>query len=413
VPDAYDVLVVGGGPAGMAAAASAAERGGRIGVVDENAALGGQIWRSAVSGPPPAAADWLRRVRASRVEILAGACVFDHPAAGLLAVETERGTVGLRYDKLILATGARERFLPFPGWTLPNVCGAGGLQALAKAGLPVAGKRVVVAGSGPLLPAVADFLKRHGAVVPVVAEQAPLVALIRFGIGLAAFPGKLVQAAAFGRMKYSAGSWVEEAMGNGRVEAVRLRRGRKTWTVECDYLACGFHLVPNTELAALLGCELAGGAVRTGDLQETSVAGVYCAGEAAGIGGVDLSLVEGYIAGLAATGGGGEAGPWLRRRARARSFARLLARTFALRPDLKGLPRTDTIVCRCEDVTLEQLRAHDTWRPAKLQTRCGMGPCQGRVCGTAVEFLLGWRMESVRPPVVPVRVDSLIRGGAA
>ncbi len=94
----------------------------------------------------------------------------------------------LSYEKLILATGARERFLPFPGWTLPNVMGAGGLQALAKSGLPVAGKRVVIAGSGPLLLAVAKYMRDHGADVRLIAEQAEQAALLRFGVGLVAHP---------------------------------------------------------------------------------------------------------------------------------------------------------------------------------------------------------------------------------
>ena len=95
-----------------------------------------------------------------------------------------------------------------------------------------------------------------------------------------------------------------------------------------------------------------------------------------------------------------------------RKFADLLNRTFALRDELKRLAAPETIVCRCEDVTFERLRVHESWRAAKLQTRCGMGPCQGRVCGAAVEFLFGWRAESVRPPALPVRVESLIRNNS-
>ena len=97
-----------------------------------------------------------------------------------------------------------------------------------------------------------------------------------------------------------------------------------------------------------------------------------------------------------------------RERAKQRRFADLLNDTFALREELKTLAAPETIVCRCEDVVFDRLRAHDSWRAAKLQTRCGMGPCQGRICGAAVEFLFGWKSESVRPPVLPVRVESLL-----
>ena len=134
---------------------------------------------------------------------------------------------------------------------------------------------------------------------------------------------------------------------------------------------------------------------------------VYCAGESTGIGGLELSLVEGEIAGLVAAGKTEAARALFSRREKQRKFARLLNRTFALRDELKVLPTSETIVCRCEDVTFERLRQHSSWRAAKLQTRCGMGPCQGRVCGGAVEFLFGWRAESVRPPILPVRVESL------
>src|SRR5262249_8435589 len=128
-----------------------------------------------------------------------------------------------------------------------------------------------------------------------------------------------------------------------------------------------------------------------------------------GIGGLELSLVEGEIAGLTAAGKRETARSLFPVRQKHRKFAELLNRTFALRDELKRLATPKTIVCRCEDVPFERLRAHESWRAAKLQTRCGMGPCQGRICGAAVEFLFGWRAESVRPPVLPVKVESLIR----
>jgi NADPH-dependent 2,4-dienoyl-CoA reductase/sulfur reductase-like enzyme len=151
------------------------------------------------------------------------------------------------------------------------------------------------------------------------------------------------------------------------------------------------------------------GAVWVGEYQETSIPNVYCAGEATGIGGLELSLIEGQIAGFGATREYGRAGGLIPERRKLRRFAARLDRCFALREELKELPRPETVICRCEDVTLEEVRSQTSWRAAKLQTRCGMGPCQGRVCGAGIEFLLGWRPESVRPPVFPVRVGSLIR----
>jgi len=208
---------------------------------------------------------------------------------------------------------------------------------------------------------------------------------------------------------YRSGCWVSEAHGREKLEGVTLARGGKSWRVACDYLACGFHLVPNIELAELLGCSIESCSVKVDAFQQTTVANVYSAGETTGIGGLELSLVEGEIAGLAAAGKHDPARELFAARATQRKFADLLNRTFALRGELKHLSTPQTIVCRCEDVTLERLQRHNSWRAAKLQTRCGMGPCQGRVCGGAVEFLFGWRAESVRPPILPVKIDSLIR----
>ncbi len=189
----FDVLVVGGGPAGLAAAACAAECGPQVGLVDDNPALGGQIWRGAAGNTAPEAAHWYARLQAAGASVLCGSRVFHQPEPETLLAEGPAGALELKYRKLILATGARERFLPFPGWTLPNVMGAGGLQAMVKSGLPIAGKRVVVAGSGPLLLAVAAYLRQHGAEIPIISEQASWRSLAGFGLALLRQPEKIRQ----------------------------------------------------------------------------------------------------------------------------------------------------------------------------------------------------------------------------
>ena len=406
-----DLLVVGAGPAGLAAAYHAARSGVRTTVVDDNPTSGGQIWRGEQDKPKSSEAQkWFEKVRSVDIQFIAGARVFQQLAPGTLLAETRQDVCELNYASLVLATGARERFLPFPGWTLPNVMGAGGLQALVKTGLPIEGKRIVVAGSGPLLLAVAAYLRERGAEVLLIAEQASPARLARFGFGLI---GKTSQALSLRRqlkgVRYFNDCWPLAAHGVEKIEAVTLFRRGKRWRVSCDYLACGFHLVPNTELAELLGCAVENGSVRANEFQETTIPQVYSAGESTGVGGLELSLVEGEIAGLAIAGKSEEARRLFPERAKQRKFADLLNRTFALRDELKQVVQPDTIVCRCEDVTFDRLRAHSSWRAAKLQTRCGMGPCQGRICGGAVEFLFGWRAKSVRPPVLPVRVESLVR----
>jgi D-hydroxyproline dehydrogenase subunit alpha len=407
-----DVVVVGAGPAGIAAACVAADKGKKVAVLDNSPWLGGQIWRGALAHPGRGpAGNWIDRLQKSRATVLSNATAFAVPSPHVLLAETPDGVLELSWQKLILATGARERFLPFPGWTLPGVLGPGGLYAMVKSGWPIAGKRVVVAGSGPLLLAAADGLKQAGARVSLVAEQTDWGQVLRFGMGLLQYPGKLLQGvgvkARLLGVPYRCRCWPVKAEGTARVESVTLTNGSRSWTEDCDYLACGFHLVPNVELPALLGCALANGFVRVDEFQLTSVPDVFCAGEPTGIGGADCALVEGQIAGLAAAEACDAARTFFGQRTAWHRFRASLSRAFALRLELRQLPAPDTFVCRCEDVRLADLKGCESLRAARLHTRCGMGSCQGRTCGAAVQFLFGWENDSVRPPLFPVRLASL------
>ena len=414
----FEVVVVGAGPAGMAAATIAAEAGRRVCLLDGNAAPGGQIWRGTGDGTADSPAHgasyrrWKARLDASGCVAWQGWQVVDRSAPGWLRLESDEGCREIGFEHLILATGARERFLPFPGWTLPGVMGVGGAQALVKSGLDVAGKRVVVAGSGPLLLAVAASLARAGAKIAGVFEQASRRRLASFVFSaLAAHPGKALDGLRYrlatAGVPYHGNAWIRRAEGQGRVERVWAKVGGVERAIPCDLLACGFHLVPNLELPRLLGCEIEEGRVRVDALQQSSVRGVACVGELTGIGGLEKALVEGEIAGWAA--GGYRARPLAlaARRRRQLDFVARMDRAFALRPELRNLPEDSTIVCRCEDVTHGELGGLGGWREARLHARCGMGPCQGRVCGAATEFLYGWGATDARPPVYPARVSTL------
>ena len=287
----------------------------KVGVVDDNPTPGGQIWRG---GKPPAGdrlAIWLQSIsRMPKSNASTARRLLPRLSRRSCWPSANGEPIELHYDKLILATGARERFLPFPGWTLPNVIGAGGLQALLKAGLPVEGKRVVVAGSGPLLALrgrLCAAARRDR--LPLVAEQAPWRRVAAFGAQLLWLG--LEQALAGGRLSLVA---AEHAISDGLLADGRPRqregRGRDAPVAAAERgpsratsspAVSGWFRISNCR--SLLGCEVRDGAVVVDARQESSVPGVYCAGEITGIGGAELAVVEGQIAGLAAVGKTAEA----------------------------------------------------------------------------------------------------------
>lgn len=427
-----DVAVVGAGPAGIAAASRAAEAGRTVVLLDGAPNAGGQIWRHGTGMPPRGAAGrWLDRLRRAGVSLLPGAAVIDATreppreshgrgrGASPIRLVAERAgePIVVHAGALVIATGARERFLPFPGWTLPGVVGIGGVQALLKQGAVVAGKRAVVAGTGPLLLPVAAALSGAGARVLLVAEQAPAARVRRFALSLLGRPETLLQAAryraAFLASQYETGVWVTAAEGDGRLCAVTVTDGRRARSIACDILATGYGLVPNIELALLMGCEVAAGAVVVGGSQRTSLDGVYAAGEVTGVGGVDLALVEGELAGTASAVAGPPASDprLVRRRTGLQALARTLEAVFAPRPEVRALGDAETIVCRCEDARRSVIEPHGSSRQAKVHGRAGMGPCQGRVCAPALETCFGWPRDTVRPPLEPATLETLIMCG--
>ncbi|HET6331421.1 MAG TPA: FAD/NAD(P)-binding oxidoreductase [Holophagaceae bacterium] len=405
------VLVLGAGPAGLAAAIEAAQAGAQVALVDALPEPGGQIWRSQWrKGAKGEAARCFEALRSWPISRMMRTRIISAPSPGLLAAESPTGPLTLAYDRLVLATGARERFLPFPGWTLPGVTGAGALQAMAKSGLDLKNRRVVVSGSGPLLLAVAAHLQRSGARVVAVAEQAPLAQLRPFAKALLSQPSKLLQAAAFIGLPYRTGSWVQRAKGCTRLEGVLLRSGSKQQWIECDFLACGFGLIPSLEAAQMMGCATQEGRVAVDEWQRTSVPGIFAAGESTGVGGEAKALLEGRIAGLSAADRAEQARDLLPGMDAQRRFTDALETAFALRPELRALPEPGTIVCRCEDVPFGALAACARGRDARLHARCGMGLCQGRTCGPAAAYHFGWEPGGPRLPLYPASFPALLQG---
>ncbi|MFJ7996554.1 NAD(P)/FAD-dependent oxidoreductase [Streptomyces sp. NPDC096310] len=457
-----EVLVVGGGPAGMAAALAARRHGARVVLLEAGDDIGGQYWRH----PPGGHEDrnerlWQHgwdRFLAMRDELLGdrgcevvtGAHVWsvdrrdDAPPLVHVFVGPPdgQGRAPRTFDPsaLVLATGAYERTLPFRGWDLPGVFTAGAAQALAKGERVAVGRRVLVAGAGPfLLPVVAGLLRIGAEVAGVVEAAGPaqlaggwaarpwrLLAARRKAGELAGYAGRM----AAHRIPYRTGAAVVAAHGTDRVEAVTVARLTRDWTpipgserrTEVDAVCVSHGFVPRTELATAAGCAVdEDGAVAVDERQRTSVPGVLTAGELTGIGGVDLALAEGAIAGAVAAGGVPARGA-LRERAVFREFAARLAAAHAIRPGWRAWVDDDTVVCRCEDVTAGTLRraaeltGSRGLRSLKLTTRAGLGLCQGRTCGRAVEDLLTGAdgpglldpgRTAHRPIAIPVRLGEL------
>lgn len=460
-----DVAVIGAGAAGVAASVVAARSGCRVTLIDVGDRPGGQYYRGAdVSSLLSAGLSYA--ALASDLDGLVAAEVVDYrPRTTAYALERagERLLVRTRGDDrhrddvdvvdagtVVLATGAFDRPLPFPGWTLPGVMTGGGAQSLVKGQHVLPGRRVIVAGTGPFLLAVAATLLEHGADVAAVVEaNDPVSGSVRqlrglaSGLGKAGDLGRFLAALARHRVPYLRRHRIVEALGEGRVTGVRIARVDAEWhpipgterIIECDAVSVGFGFVAQLDLAAQLRARMLRGgdgglAVEVDDDQATSVPGLLAAGETTGIGGVEAARVEGLVAGATAAVMSDRASalsPSALERARRdvarwRRFASGLHATFPVRDGWVDSVRGDTLVCRCEEVPVARVReavalgARDA-RTVKLLSRAGMGWCQGRMCAAAVDGLCGFddiaslQGASYRPVAVPVPLGALAAEG--
>ena len=452
-----DIAIVGAGPAGLAAAREAVESGLSVMLMDDNSQPGGQYFRQL-----PRQFSRVDRVRHGRAErlfevldhprlhYLPDCVVWDVPEQGILAYAAGTGSDRVRADAIIIAAGATDRPLPFPGWTLPGVITAGGSQNMIKGQAVRPGDDVVVAGNGPLLLVAAMHLISAGATIRAVVEAAPFQrrAWSRLA-SLSWSPSLLVQALSWrlrlaaARVPFLTGQAVIEAHGAPALEAVSIapvdHRGginrASVTTLEADCLVVGNGLAPAVELTRLAGCAhhhdpMLGGWTprRTKDL-ETTVPGLYAVGDGAAIGGVELALAEGRMAALAALL---QRFPSACLRKRRRNLARHLDRLGRFRTavaDIFAPPETflelitpETPVCRCENVTLGELGHLAADGAAgmvqlKSTTRLSMGRCQGRFCLATLADLVATRRgikvadldwPRFRPPARPVLVGELL-----
>jgi thioredoxin reductase/bacterioferritin-associated ferredoxin len=408
----------------MAAAAEAASAGARTVLVEESPLPGGQVYRALPAGfAGPAdtdrrAGDALRAaLAASGAELRTGCRVWGLGGGPLVPQGTEAspftlsalGADGVPFTvtarALVLCTGTHERIIPFPGWTLPGVIGLAAATILLKAQGVLPGRRVVVAGVGPLLYAVAAKILAGGGRVAAVVDAASRGEWLRALPALAARPDLLAQGLAWrakllaARVPVLPGAQVTAAEGDGVLARVRVG-GR---VIEADALCIGHGLVPATEATRTYRARhehrpADGGWVPVLDArQRTSVPLLYAAGDGAGVRGAAAAPLGGRIAaraaledlGIAGTGAAGDAAAL----DRARRAGAAMARMMALRPALVEAIPAETAICRCEGVTRAAIdtaaaAGAATINQLKHFTRCGMGPCQGRMCGEAAGALL-------------------------
>lgn len=441
--DSVDLVIVGGGPAGLAAAATVLIGGLRVALLDAGLALGGQFWRhppvgSRVLGTErfhhglstrDALVATLHRFAASgRLDLRLAHHAWTVAAAntGFTVHATDRSgspggerSVAVHGRRLLVATGAFDRQLPFPGWDLPGVFTAGGMQALLKGGGVTAGRRVVIGGTGPFLLPVATGVARAGAEVVALCEaNDPRRWLVHLPAA-ARLPSKGWEGVGYAASLLRHGvplrvrSAIVSARGSGRVEEVTVARltsegavlaeGRKVFAV--DAVGVGWGFTPQLDLAVTLGARLTGSpdgnsVVVADEWQRSSIPGLLVAGEVCGIGGAELALREGQLAAegvlrdLDRPGVLGEDAVGRVRRivAAHRAFARAMQLAHPVPAGWAGWLEDETLVCRCEEISVGTVRravaagARDG-RQVKQLTRTGMGWCQGRMCGYAAECL--------------------------
>jgi thioredoxin reductase/bacterioferritin-associated ferredoxin len=428
----YDVIVLGGGPAGMQAAITARRHGLHVAIVDEGRRPGGQIYRAPSDPVRPADlaanADLAHGERLRAALDASGADVLSRHRAWAAApgmrvdCVAQSGPVSLEAAALILATGTTERVIPMPGLTLPGVIGLAAATILLKAHGVTPGGPTVVAGVGPLLYAVAAGIRKAGGHVAAIVDLLHPADWAAALPGLTGRPDLLARGVRWMAGLHAAGvpvhhrATVAMIQGEATVRAVEVASVAADWsvasgaprrTIPAVSVAIGHGLAPATEFARLLGVPHHYDAARGGWVPDLSpdgraADGVYIAGDCAGIAGAAAAEFAGILAGLSAARDLGAltsaryadlSGPVRLSLGRAQRFGQAISRLMALRPGLARSIAPGTIVCRCEDVPRAAIDGAVAagvrhMNQLKSTTRCGMGPCQGRSCADAAAEIM-------------------------
>ena len=442
-----EMLVVGGGPAGLAAARAAARHGVRVMLVDENARLGGQFYRDM----PPEARAFIADLASLGVDVQLNSVGWGVFERNVVAVAGAGLGLRIQPQYSVIATGAFDRPIPFPGWTLPGVVTAGGAQNLMKSFGVVPGHRVLVAGTGPLLLVVVHYLMRNGAQVVALCEAASMKGTWRDGLRLLRHWEFLSQGLRYmseirrAGIPILNGRIVRRAIGADAVESVEIMRcddecrpiAGRTERFDVDALIVGYGFLSSIEVPRLYGCEIAydkqlAAWVPMRDSQfQTTVPGVFCVGDGAGVAGSAVALAEGESAGITVAFRLGKLteenysrlhAPVSRRLRRLAHFRTIMDAMYPIKAGLFELADRTTVICRCEEVTQEAIESameDGAHTPAEIKalTRLGMGRCQGRMCGSSLENFITKRSSrpteranllSVRPPLKPIPLGELL-----
>ncbi|MGD8890780.1 MAG: FAD-dependent oxidoreductase [Desulfobacterales bacterium] len=460
-----DLVIIGGGPAGIAAAIEAAGRGVSVVIIDENRSLGGKVLSSGEGGLQIDHTDKIEERIGfqllnefnqveDKVTVYLRTEVWQVDDQKTVYLNTENKSIRpqkrIRSQKLIMATGALERIIPFPGWTLPGVFPVGGLNSLIKKKV-IPGQKFLIAGSGLLQLALAQNLIKAGASISAFVEASTIRDVVAKSVQLLTGAGLLrlrqglnylLKIKSVGIPLFSS-CIVSRAMGDKKANKAIITKVDANWRpiqgtekeIEADVIAVGYGLIPSNELTRQCGCrhvyddQLGYWRVIRNDRMETTIPGVFVAGDEIQIKGYQAAIDEGRQAGIEACAQLGriqrdqakQHTPTLQKKLnRAIRFGRAIDMISAPRPGIFDNISDDTTICRCEEVTFADIKKSISNGAAdvndiKRRTRLGMGHCQGRFCGQVINELL-WNLSgktsereyfTPRIPVKPVPFRTL------
>ncbi|MDA0217132.1 MAG: NAD(P)/FAD-dependent oxidoreductase [Actinobacteria bacterium] len=452
--------MIGGGPAGMAAAASAARHGVQVALIDERTTFGGQIFKRLGPGfhladPADLGNDYSRGAQLIEgidhrlITLFNETLVLTIEGSTVITSHPRFGVRNFSFNNLIVAPGAYDRPVVFPGWTLPGVMTAGAVQTLVKTQQISPGRKILFAGSGPLALAFSAQLIKLGAPVYKVLESAPFpsplsLARLALNVGgnldLAADALRYQSILLKNRIPFLYRRIILKAEGDGRVESVTYGKVDRNWNLipgsevseSVDTLCIGYGFFPSHELLRLVDCSFSydenkgGFTVDKDRWGQSSIEGIFAVGDGTGVTGSYSAVAQGSVAGLRIAHLQGKlsesdleraARPFHRELAARNSFQKALNKVYSIKPGIYRLADKDTVICRCENIKKSEIdpivESTDDLSVIKSYCRAGMGLCQGRNCQRQIAAMISEKhgkdlseinFATPRFPVKPVEI---------